>query len=270
MSRLLPILLVLSLTAALPAWAAEPATSLRGSPSSMVRQNRVARTQDYSFLRTEAEVQRMARSGYLVRLEGNEHYRLANVGYPYARPVVATFIERLGRQYHAACDERLVVTSLTRPLSEQPGNAHQLSVHPAGMAVDLRVSSRKACREWLEETLLTLEEKGLLDATREQRPPHYHVAVFPEAYQAHVAALADAVPADPPAPAVEPTPELSEPTPVMAALAEPELPVTASLAVDLPGDDDDRDAWTALAAVMVTILGLVLRLTPPARARATA
>src|SRR5687767_10426323 len=87
-SRLPPILLVLSLASALPAWAVEPATSLRGSPSSMVRQNQVARTQDYSFLRTHAEVRRMARNGYLVRLEGNEHYRLANVGYPYARPVV--------------------------------------------------------------------------------------------------------------------------------------------------------------------------------------
>ncbi len=80
------------------------------------------------------------------------------------------------------------MTSLTRPSSRQPGNAHRLSIHPAGMAVDLRVPGDPADRQWLENALLSLEAAGVLDATRERRPPHYHVAVFPEAYRKHVAA----------------------------------------------------------------------------------
>src|SRR5690606_31356593 len=70
---------------------------------------------------------------------------------------------------------------------KQPRNASPLSVHPAGMAVDLRVSARPSCVRWLEGELLLLEAEGRLDATREYRPPHFHVAVFPEAFAEFVA-----------------------------------------------------------------------------------
>jgi hypothetical protein len=59
---------------------------------------------------------------------------------------VQTFVERLSSQYHNACGERLVVTSLTRPASEQPRNASDRSVHPTGMAIDLRLSTKGTCR----------------------------------------------------------------------------------------------------------------------------
>ena len=98
-----------------------------------------------------------------------------------------TFIERLSDQYRDACGERLVVTSLTRPITRQPPNASAISVHPTGMAVDLRRSDSSGCRQWLETVLLDLEGKGVLEATREQYPPHYHVAVFPNPYLQYVA-----------------------------------------------------------------------------------
>ncbi len=168
---------------ALPAYAAE----LRGSPASMVQQNQVARAEGYTFVRSLSQVEKMVDEKYLVEVKGNADYQvLPAVSYPYARPSVALFLERLSVRYRAACGERLVVTSLTRPTSQQPANAHELSVHPTGMAVDLRISQRAACRQWLESTLLSLEEKKLLDVTRERKPPHYHVAVFPEAYTAYV------------------------------------------------------------------------------------
>jgi LysM repeat protein len=62
-------------------------------------------------------------------------------------------------------------------------------VHPTGLAIDLRVSSRTKCRTWLEGTLLSLERRGLAEATRERRPPHYHVVVFPTAYETFVATV---------------------------------------------------------------------------------
>jgi hypothetical protein len=74
-----------------------------------------------------------------------------------------------------------------RASERQPANAHALSVHPAGMAVDLRVSQQEACRAWLESKLLGLEEQRVLNGIREFRPPHYHVAVFPAQYTAYVA-----------------------------------------------------------------------------------
>jgi LysM repeat protein len=34
---------------------------------------------------------------------------------------------------------------------------------------------------------MSLERQGVLDAIRENRPPHYHVALFPEPYERYVA-----------------------------------------------------------------------------------
>lgn len=160
----------------------EAQSALKGSPTAMKKQNRVAQKQDYTFLQTSNDVRRFVDNGYLVPVKPTGALKLEGVSFPYARPAVKTFAERLASQYSSACGSKLVVTSLTRPLSRQPRNAHELSVHPAGMAMDIRVSNKRACRTWLENTLVSLEKKGVLDATRERYPAHYHVAVFPTAY----------------------------------------------------------------------------------------
>jgi LysM repeat protein len=176
---------VVFLSLAVPA----EAQTLRGSSRTMQKQNRVAQQHDYSFLETSSQVRRFVGSGYLVEMRGNASYELAGVSHPYARPAVKVFVERLAAQYRSACGEKLVVTSLTRPVLEQPRNASELSVHPAGMAVDLRVSRKSSCVRWIEKTLMSLEKQGVLDATKEKRPPHYHVALFPEPYTRYIASL---------------------------------------------------------------------------------
>jgi hypothetical protein len=164
------------------------AQTLLGSHESLLRQNEEAREHDFTYLRTTADVRDYVQQGLLVRLPGSSDYELAdNVSFPYARPEVKTFIERLSDQYRSACGERLVVTSLTRPITRQPANASAISVHPTGMAIDLRRSDSSGCRLWLETVLLDLENKGVIEATREQYPPHYHVAVFPNPYLQYVA-----------------------------------------------------------------------------------
>jgi hypothetical protein len=164
------------------------AQTLLGSHESLLRQNQEAREHDFTYLRTTADVRDYAQQGLLVRLAGSSDYELAdNVSFPYARPEVKTFVERLSDQYRSACGERLVVTSLTRPITRQPANASAISVHPTGMAIDLRRSDSSGCRLWLETVLLDLENKGVIEATREQYPPHYHVAVFPNPYLQYVA-----------------------------------------------------------------------------------
>jgi hypothetical protein len=57
------------------------------------------------------------------------------------------------------------------------------------MAVDLRIPDSKADRRWLERTLLSLEDKAVLDVTRERHPAHYHIAVFPAMYERYVRRL---------------------------------------------------------------------------------
>jgi len=166
------------------------AQSLKGSRASVDRQARAAVDHDFTFLTTGQRVREFADKGFLVRVRPGTNVELHGVSYPYARPEVALFVDRLGSQYRAACGERLVVTSLTRPTTRQPRNASERSVHPTGMALDIRYARSASCRKWLEGVLLGLEKQGVIEATRERFPPHYHVAVFPRQYKAYVEGLA--------------------------------------------------------------------------------
>ena len=57
------------------------------------------------------------------------------------------------------------------------------------MALDLRYSRDRNCRRWLEGVLVELERAGMLEATLERRPVHYHVALFPRQYATYVETL---------------------------------------------------------------------------------
>lgn len=179
------------LSAALALVAAGPlsAQSLRGSPASLDRQNQQAQRHEYTYLDGHQDVRRFVGAGLLVPIKGGSHYRLNDVSFEFARPEVRLFIERISAQYYRACGAPLVVTSLTRPKEHQPSNASRRSVHPTGMAVDLRVPTQAKCRAWLESTLLALEARNVLDATLERHPVHYHVALFPAEYMAYVREL---------------------------------------------------------------------------------
>jgi len=187
--------LALAAGALLPADASElGAQSLRGSSVSLDIQNRVARDHDYTYIETGAQVIRFVNAGYLVDVTPNRDFDLHAVSFPYARPEAELFVRRLASQYRAACGEKLVVTSLTRPQNRQPRNASDRSVHPTGMAIDLRLSRSRSCRAWLEDVLLNLEKARVLEATRERSPAHYHIALFPRQYFNYVSRVADVPP----------------------------------------------------------------------------
>jgi len=185
MSKILRVFLVAALATA-PVMAAR-ADGLAGSPASMVHQHDIALKEDYSFVRTPKDVERLANAGALVAVTDNANLTLSKVSHPFTRPEVRDFVERFAASYRDATGTPLVVTSLTRPASEQPANAHKLSVHPAGMAVDFRVPVDSASRAFLERSLLAMERAGVLDVTRERTPAHYHIAVFAEAYAPYAA-----------------------------------------------------------------------------------
>lgn len=168
------------------------AQSLNGSRSSIDRQNRMAVAYGVTFIQTAQTLNSLVNSGLLLKVSATSHLDLHEVSFPYALSGVKLFLERLSTQYFNACREKLVVTSLARPIDRQPANAAANSVHPTGMAVDFRIPSSGRCRSWLESTLLSLEGTEVLDVTRERNPPHYHVAVFVESYNNYVASLAGA------------------------------------------------------------------------------
>ncbi|MDH3271422.1 MAG: DUF5715 family protein, partial [Gemmatimonadota bacterium] len=147
------------------------------------------RQHDFTYIDTASRVRFFAERGWLVRVTPNENFELHAVSFPYAREEVELFIRRLSAQYRRACGERLVVTSLTRPTTRQPRNASDRSVHPTGMALDVRYSWDRNCRTWLEDVLTSLEGQGVLEATLERRPRHYHIALFPKQYAGYVETL---------------------------------------------------------------------------------
>ena len=163
------------------------ASDLYGSRLSMEKQHAVAVDLDYDFAMTASQIAEVVAHGDLDKVEANADFEMSGVSFPYAQPAVRQFIERLAAEYHAATGQLLVVTSLTRPVSMQPANASPLSVHPAGMAVDLRIPSTRAARAWLSQHLLKFEEGGILDVTLERHPAHLHVAVFPDDFESYFA-----------------------------------------------------------------------------------
>ncbi len=154
------------------------AQSLRGSNASVRLTHRSAIRGGLDFYETTAQVRRAVARKRLVVLKGNANYTVANVRTPYVRPETRAFVHRLAADYRRSCSARLVVTSATRPMSRRLANGSALTVHPTGIAVDLR-RPKGRCLTWLRRTLLAAERRGAIEATEERRPPHFHVAVLP-------------------------------------------------------------------------------------------
>ena len=226
-------------------------TDLRGSHEKMMRQNAVAHEDHYQFARTPQDIADEVTARQLVALPGSTDYSTKGVSFAFARPQVLDFVERLAHDYHAACGQPLLITSLVRPIELQPRNASPLSVHPAGMAVDLHVPDQPACRAWLVQQLLTYASYNVLDVTEEKHPHHLHVAVFPNAYLAWAARQPAAAGAGR----------------LVGRSASSTGPATAGVAA--PGMNQ-VDVGRTLEAVATTLLliGSGLALTRPIRARA--
>lgn len=145
------------------------------------------------FLSEIEEIGEMVDSGGFVLIFGNENYRIdKDVMLPIVLPETKVFLERFSAQYRRSCGEELVVTGALRPAGFMLWNSSPLSVHPTGMALDLRLSKEAKCRAWADKTLISLNRKGVTIATRERNPPHYHIVVLPQEYSAYVAELTSA------------------------------------------------------------------------------
>ncbi len=155
------------------------AQSLRGSQASVDHLYLVARASGLQFHANVRSARRAVAAGEFVPLSGNNDYTpKSSMSLPYATVEVRSYIEHLAAEYHAACGERLVVTSALRPMSRRPRNGSVKSVHPTGIAVDVRKPKRRLCRDWLRQLLLQHEREGTIEATEEFRPPHFHIVVL--------------------------------------------------------------------------------------------
>ena len=131
------------------------------------------------FYLTPTNVDKAIADGRLVALTGDSTYELTRgVGFSYATREAKQFVLAFAPQYLAACGVPLTVTSAARPMSRQPHNANPHSVHPTGIAVDIRRPPPGPCLTWVRGALAELESRGVVEATEEHHPIHLHVAVL--------------------------------------------------------------------------------------------
>src|SRR3954470_20012362 len=154
------------------------AQTLRGSPASVDLMYTTAHQRDLQFLRTPDDIYEAAKVGAVKMISITNDLDLERVTYPFVLPNTLRFADSLAAQYHAGCGERIVVTSGARPLDKQPRNASPKSVPPPGMAVDFRKPQNPVCLAWMRKSLVALEDAGVVEATEERHPPHFHVAVL--------------------------------------------------------------------------------------------
>ena len=69
--------------------------SLRGSSASLDRQNKQAQDHDFTVLRDPAQLKRFVALDLLVPVQADKDFALKDVSFPYARPEVRLFIDRL-------------------------------------------------------------------------------------------------------------------------------------------------------------------------------
>ena len=151
--------------------------SLRGSRSSVNRVYSSAVGNDLELLNTSKGVYRAVSDGELVMIGVTTDHMLEKVKYPFVLPEARHVLYSFAARYRASCGERLIVTSAARPRVDQPRNASPKSVHPTSMAVDFRKPAGTYLT-FMRTELLTLEGHGVLKATEEKHPRHFHVAVL--------------------------------------------------------------------------------------------
>lgn len=153
--------------------------SLRGSKASVEKMYDFAQSHRYPFYLTPSTLDDAIAKGRLVPLTGDANYELTRgVGFSYATVEARDFITQFAPQYLAACGAPLTVTSAARPMSRQPHNANPHSVHPTGIAVDIRRPYPGPCLSWVRNALAELETRGFVEATEEHHPVHLHIAVL--------------------------------------------------------------------------------------------
>jgi Family of unknown function (DUF5715) len=152
---------------------------LHGSKESVEKMYDFAQAHHLPFYLTPTNVNDAIVRGSLVPLMGDNSYELGHgVGFSYATPEAKQFVVAFAPLYVAECGKPLIVTSAARPMNRQPRNANPHSVHPTGIAVDLRRPSAGPCLTWVRAALAELETKGIIEATEERHPVHLHVAVL--------------------------------------------------------------------------------------------
>lgn len=157
-------------------WPAAEVSLVGGCQTSSLQQHSYALKQNLTFVTSAAEYQTLIAQGHFVRLKGPHLQVLAKR--PYALPSTVSFMQEMSAAYQATGCGQVVVKDAVRLMSERPPNGSWYSVHPAGMAIDIRIRYiAPECADWLRMYVRQKEAAGAVDGTHELHPEHLHIVV---------------------------------------------------------------------------------------------
>ena len=130
------------------------------------------------FLETPKAVDEAFARGELMDLRENPNLRFYKVSYYYVKPSTKIWLDKFEFESRPVCGDELWVTSAMRPVNMKLWNSSPISVHPTGMAVDLRIPKRNDCYKWFLSHFDRDKKLGLIDYIIEKVEPNFHVAVL--------------------------------------------------------------------------------------------
>jgi len=170
--------------------------SLRGSRSSMEKQNAVADRENLTRLKNSEKIEKFKKMGLLVPIPNGTNGLIIDNRLDTDRRVCRTwtvkFLKDLGTRFVKKFDRPLRVNSCVRDVETQANlrgsNANaasthgpRASAHLTGAAVDIaRIGLSKAEQDFIRARLLANEKRGLIEATEEKRQKVWHVMVYKE------------------------------------------------------------------------------------------
>jgi hypothetical protein len=173
----IPVIQPLPVDDKLPAlWLTGRVSLVGGEVSSSKQQFGYAMENQLPFMTNEADYETRIASGYFVRLEGP--FLEVHAKRPYALPSTVAFATEMSVAYNTFGCGRLVIKDTLRLTTERPKNGSPESVHPAGMALDIRTKYIPVeCADWLRTYISQKEAEGKVDGTQEWKPEHLHIVV---------------------------------------------------------------------------------------------
>lgn len=158
----------------------------------MLRQNELINRLQLPRIADDRELLDMELREVLVPLTESPSLRLSvrDDTRRYSRPWTRQFIVDISEAYYREFGKPLWVTSLVRTVEQQhrlrrrnrnaaPAVGDVTSSHLAGVAVDIAKNGMTLReRRWVDQYVLPLQEKGLVEAAEERRQACYHIMVY--------------------------------------------------------------------------------------------
>jgi hypothetical protein len=131
---------------------------------------------------SESDFLNLVSSGIFVRLENTATLKVL-AKHPFVRSETAQFVYTMAQTYNTVANcGTLFVTGAGRLPKEVYDDSSLYTVHPYGMAIDVRLKFiEQRCADWIRSYVLEKEQLQLIDATEHgDARLHMHIVVVPK------------------------------------------------------------------------------------------